>query len=120
MSSKSLTGASVTSIILSILLSGDNYGYSIIKRVRDLSGGKLEWGAGSLYPVMHRMKSQGLLDDYWVEREGERRRRYYKITQKGRLALEVEKQKWLTVHEVLAHLWGLPIITEDVVVGISK
>ena len=107
MSDKSLTGASVSAIILSILQDGDNYGYAIIQKVRKLSGGDVEWAAGSLYPVLHRMKTNGWIEDYWVEKEGERRRRFYRITKKGVRALEREKKKWMTVHGVLAQLWDL-------------
>lgn len=107
MPSKSLTGASVHAIILSILTSGDSYGYDIIRRVRQLSDGDVEWAAGSLYPVLHRMKTNGWIEDYWVQKEGERRRRYYRITKQGVRALEKEKKKWMTVHGVLAQLWDL-------------
>ena len=107
MSTKSLTGASVSAIILSILKDSDSYGYAIIQKVRRLSGGEVEWAAGSLYPVLHRMKTNGWIDDYWVEKEGERRRRFYRITKSGLRALEKEKKKWMTVHGVLAQLWDL-------------
>jgi DNA-binding PadR family transcriptional regulator len=107
MSTKSLTGASVSAIILSILQDGDSYGYAIIQKVRSLSGGEVEWAAGSLYPVLHRMKTNGWIEDYWVDHDGERRRRFYRITKKGVRALEREKKKWMTVHGVLAQLWDL-------------
>ena len=113
MPSKSHTGASVKAIILSILAHGDSYGYDIIRRVRTLSGGHVEWAAGSLYPVLHRMKTEGWIEDYWVEKEGERRRRFYRITKIGLQALEREKQNWMNVHGILEKLWNLePSITE--------
>ena len=112
MSSKAITGASVQAIILSILSQNDSYGYAIIQKVRRLSNGEVAWAAGSLYPVMHRMRSEGLVRSYWVEQAGERKRRYYQITPKGLNALELEKKKWLVVHNVLAQLWGLqPSVT---------
>lgn len=77
-----------------------------------LSGGEIEWAAGSLYPVMHRMETDGLIEAFWVEQEGERKRRYYRITPRGLNALDVEKREWLTVHNILAQLWGLqPALT---------
>ena len=106
-SSKAMTGASVQAIILSLLGHADSYGYEIIKKVHRLSGGEVEWAAGSLYPVMHRMMADGLVDAYWLEPEGERRRRYYRITPKGRKALEAERRQWMTVHGILAQLWGM-------------
>ncbi len=106
MSSKSLTGASVAAIILSILVSGDSYGWAIIKRVKELSGGEVDWKAGTLYPIMHRMKTNGWIEDYWLEGDAERHRKYYKITPAGLRQLETEKKKWMTVHSVLEQLWS--------------
>ncbi|GAG59318.1 unnamed protein product [marine sediment metagenome] len=106
MSTKSLTGASITAVILSILQNGDSYGYDIISQVRERSGSQIEWKAGSLYPVMHRMQTNGWIEDYWLEPEGERRRRYYRITEKGRTALAQERQKWMMFHNILVGLWG--------------
>ena len=107
MPAKALTGASAQTIVLSILERKETYGYQIIKRVNELSQGDVEWAAGSLYTLMHRMKADGLVDSYWVTPEGKRRRRYYKITAKGKKALEKEKKAWLSVHNIFVQLWGL-------------
>ena len=107
MPAKALTGASAQTIVLSILQQGESYGYKIIKRVSQLSGGEVEWSAGSLYTLMHRMKTEGLVESFWVEKAGERRRRYYRITQKGNKALEEEKQAWMSVHGIFVKLWGM-------------
>jgi len=107
MPAKALTGASAQTIVLSILQSGENYGYRIIERVHQLSDGAVEWSPGSLYPLLHRMKADGLVESKWVEKEGERRRRYYRITPKGNRLLERERKEWLSVHLILARLWGL-------------
>ena len=104
MSSRSLTGASIHAIILSILKNGDSYGYDIIQQVRTLSNCEVEWAAGSLYPVLHRIKSRGWIEDYWVQPENERRRRYYKITLKGLRELERETREWMTIHNLLEQL----------------
>ncbi|HMB89497.1 MAG TPA: PadR family transcriptional regulator [Rhodothermales bacterium] len=107
MLSKSMTAASINAIILSLLeQGGESYGYLIIKNVRELSGGAIDWPAGSLYPVLHRLKTEGLVESYWNQPEGERRRRYYRITAKGRQALSAEKSQWFTVHNLLIQLWG--------------
>ena len=71
--SKDLVAASATPLILSILAEGDSYGYAIIKRVRELSGGQMEWTDGMLYPVLHRLEKQGLVESYLrSERNGTR------------------------------------------------
>lgn len=103
-STRSLTAASIQVIILSILRCGDSYGYDIIQEVHDLSDGSVEWGAGSLYPVLHRIKARGWIKDYWVEPEGERRRRYYSITPLGLAALETETREWMTIYKIIEHL----------------
>ena len=107
MPSKALTGASAQTIVLSILQRQQSYGYEIIKQVNELSGGEVEWSAGSLYTLMHRMTAEELVESFWVEKEGERRRRYYRITAKGAAALETEKKAWLSVHGIFVQLWGL-------------
>ena len=104
MSTKSLNGASIAAIILSILQNGDSYGYDIINQVRKRSNGQVEWAAGSLYPVMHRMQTNGWIEDYWFEPDGERRRRYYRITKKGEKALAAERRKWMMFHHILTEL----------------
>ncbi len=110
--SRELVGASVQPIILSILNQQDSYGYAIIKKVKRYSFGALEWKDGSLYPVLHRMEDEGLIESYWQETETGRRRKYYRIKDAGHSQLEIEKRQWLHVDAVLAHLWGLqPRIT---------
>lgn len=101
-----LTGASVHAVILSILDENDSYGYGILGRVEELSGGEIEWAAGSMYPVLRRMKTNGWVEDYWDEPDG-RRRRYYRITDSGRKQLERERRKWMSVHRMFEQLWGL-------------
>ena len=101
-----MTAASINAVLLAILARGDSYGYEIIKQVRDLTDGAIDWPAGSLYPVLHRLKTDGLVESYWMQPEGERRRRYYRITEKGRKALGAEKEQWFTVHNLLMQLWG--------------
>lgn len=107
MISRELAGASAKPIILSILASGESYGYAILQRIEDLSGGKLSWDDSTLYPVLHRLENEGLLSSSWRVAETGRRRKYYRLTAKGREVLEAEKRQWLRVDAVLAQLWGL-------------
>ena len=107
MANKSLTGASAQSIVLSLLDRGENYGYQILKNVHELSDGEVEWIAGSLYPLLHRMTADGFVESAWREEDGLRRRRVYCITAKGRAVLETEKRNWLSVHKIFSRLWNL-------------
>ena len=81
--SKDLVAASATPLVLSILSQGENYGYAIIKRVRDLSGDKMQWTDGMLYPVLHRLENQGLIISEELVSETGRKRKYYRIEDKG-------------------------------------
>jgi DNA-binding PadR family transcriptional regulator len=102
---KALVAASTKPIILSILLGGEDYGYEIIQKVKDISGGSLEWSDKMLYPVLHRMEKEGLLISQWKMSNGGRLRRYYRITEKGRRALDFERRQWHSVTNALAKLW---------------
>jgi DNA-binding PadR family transcriptional regulator len=105
MISKALVAASTKPIILSILLSGENYGYQIIQSVKTISGGKLEWSDGMLYPVLHRLEKDGFISSQWKTSDEGRLRKYYLITDLGKKELEAEKRQWLSVHAALSKLW---------------
>ena len=103
--SKDLVAASATPIILSVLLEGESYGYEIIRRVRMLSAGTLDWSEGMVYPALRRLEERGLLKARWVAADGERRRRYYSITTRGREELAAEREVWRTINSALVRLW---------------
>lgn len=107
MISKELIAASSSIIILSILKESENYGYQIIKKVKELSGEKINWTDGMLYPVLHRLESKGFISSSWKESDIGRKRKYYKITEIGRNELKNEKKQWSTVNNTLGAIWGL-------------
>ena len=102
---KDLVAASATPLVLAILAEGDSYGYAIIKRVAELSGGQLQWTDGMLYPVLHRLERQGHVAAKWSESESGRRRRYYRITREGRAELSAQRKQWQVVDGALRGLW---------------
>jgi len=112
MISKALIAASTKPMILSILQHEINYGYQIIQSVKKISGGKLDWSDGMLYPVLHRLEKDGLISSFWQISEEGRRRKYYKITEKGHEELEMDKKQWISVHEALSKLWE-PVTVYD-------
>lgn len=105
---KELVAATSTSITLSILSEGDSYGYEIIQRVTERSGGELEWTEAMLYPVLHRLENRGLVKSYWQKSFSGRKRKYYAITSAGKAELKDKKRQWRTVAAVLAALWDEP------------
>jgi len=104
--SKDLVAASAGPLILSILQRGESYGYAIVQRVRELSGGQIEWTDGMLYPVLHRLEAQGAITSRWETAPTGRKRKYYAIKAAGRKALVKQKGQWLLVHGTLANLWS--------------
>ncbi len=102
---KDLVAASATPLVLAILAEKDSYGYAIIKRVAELSGGHLQWTDGMLYPVLHRLERLGFVTARWGESECGRRRKYYRITRQGRAQLVAERQRWQMVDDTLRGIW---------------
>src|SRR5687767_10806894 len=102
---KDLVAASATPLVLAILSEGESYGYAILKRVRALSGGELEWTDGMLYPLLHRLLRLGYVTTEWRTPPEGRRRRYYAITDDGRSALADQQRQWLAVTRALNDVW---------------
>ena len=103
---KDLVAASATPLVLAILAEGQSYGYAILKRVRDLSNGELEWTDGMLYPLLHRLERLDLVTTEWQTPPEGRRRKYYAITDEGRAALAQHKRQWAAVTRALRDVWG--------------
>lgn len=98
---RDLIAASVTPLLLSLLAQEECYGYRIIQRVKECSGGNLEWSEGMLYPVLHRLEKRGLITSQWKTAESGRRRKYYALTQKGRMELKRQQKEWHAVTHAL-------------------
>lgn len=105
MISKNLTAASTKPIILGILKQGNSYGYLIIKKIKEMSGGNMEWSDGMLYPVLHRLEKDQLIRSEWIMSDDTRPRKYYKITERGKKELILEKEQWVQVNSVLSKIW---------------
>jgi DNA-binding PadR family transcriptional regulator len=96
--------ASATPLVLAILADGESYGYAISKRIRELSGGEIEWTDGMLYPLLHRLHRLGYVTADWRRSPEGRRRKYYAITEDGRSALADQQRQWATVTRALDDL----------------
>ncbi|MDR6507262.1 PadR family transcriptional regulator [Arthrobacter oryzae] len=102
---KDLVAASATPLVLGILSEGDLYGYAILKRVGELSGGGMEWKDGMLYPLLHRLERLGYVSSSWAMSEAGRRRKHYAITPAGRDALADRQEQWAVVAAALRQVW---------------
>ena len=118
--SKDLIAASAVPLVLSILEQEDSYGYAIIKRVSELSAERIQWKDGMLYPVLHRLEEQGLIESYRRDSETGRKRKYYRIKQTGAVELAAQRAQWRTVTETLARVWGDGQVLAAVLLGIGR
>lgn len=102
--SRELVAASATPLVLAVLKSGDSYGYEIIRRIRDLSAGELEWKEGMLYPLLHRLAEQGLIATYDGTSTTGRARKYYRLLPAGDRALRAHRDSFDLIGSILSGL----------------
>ena len=81
-------------LILSLIEHRTRHGYEIGKLIEERSEGVLKYNVASFYPLLYRLEARGLIDGRWVEKAGQRRRRYYKLTTKGKKMLETQRSTW--------------------------
>jgi PadR family transcriptional regulator PadR len=106
MFSRRLLSAALEPLMLSLLADGPKYGYQIIKRARQISGDQISWSNSQLYPLLHRLESNGLVKVFWRPSDSGPDRKYYELTSKGHRSLEARKSEWQMMHAILAELWG--------------
>ncbi|MFI6574818.1 PadR family transcriptional regulator [Nocardiopsis sp. NPDC050513] len=102
---KDLVAASATPLVLGILAEGESYGYAIVKRVNELSGGQMQWTDGMLYPLLHRLERNGYVQASWGTSDAGRRRKHYAITQAGLETLAERQKQWSVVADALKQVW---------------
>ena len=103
---RELKKGSAELLILSLVESRARHGYEIGKLIEDRSGGALRFNVASLYPLLYRLEKRGWLQGKWVEKEGQRRRRYYRLTAQGRLVLAAQRRGWDTFVESIRRITG--------------
>ena len=98
---RALQKTSAEIVVLALLDERSRHGYELAKLIESRSGGKLEFQVASLYPMLYRLEARGWVAGRWVERPGERRKRYYRITARGRKILALQRQSWREFFDVL-------------------
>jgi transcriptional regulator len=93
-SDRELKKGSAELLILSLVEARPRHGYEISKLIEQRSGGALRFYVASLYPLLYRLEKRGWLQGRWVEKEGQRRRRYYRLTRQGRKVLASQQRGW--------------------------
>ena len=94
-------------LILSLLDALPRHGYEISKLIEQRSQGALSFHAASLYPLLYRLEKRGWIQGRWVEKSGQRRRRYYRLTAQGRKILASQRQGWQTFVEAISRITGV-------------
>ncbi len=92
-------------IILSSLIEGEKYGYEITKTVYNLTNSAIQLKEGSLYPALHKLEKQGLVEGFWIQQEpGKPNRKYYRITELGSKTVQQEKEKWKSYMDIMGRV----------------
>lgn len=103
---KDLVAAAATPMVLGILAEGESYGYAIIQRVGELSGGELEWSDGMLYPLLHRLERLGHVESSWGASPSGRPRKHYRLSSTGRAVFAEQRKQWAVVSSALQRVWS--------------
>ncbi|MDF9408378.1 PadR family transcriptional regulator [Pelotomaculum isophthalicicum JI] len=107
---KELLKGSTVAIILAMLDQQPMYGYQMIKEIEKHSEGVFVFKEGTLYPILHSLESEGMVESYWTETEGNRRRKYYKITGEGRSQLKEKRNEWAAFYKAVNQVLGEGIV----------
>ena len=103
---RELKKGSAELLILSLLEARPRHGYELSTLIRSRSGGALVFHVDSLYPLLYRLEERGWIKGAWLERAGERRRRYYKVTSEGRRVLRRQRKTWAAFVEAVRLVTG--------------
>ena len=94
-------------LVLAALEGRSRHGYEIAKLIDERSGGMLRFHVASLYPMLYRMERRGWIDGAWVEKAGQRRRRFYRLTPAGRRVLGEQRESWRELLVALQRVAGI-------------
>jgi PadR family transcriptional regulator, regulatory protein PadR len=104
---RELKKGSAELVILSIVEPRARHGYEIAKLIETRSDGRMKFHVASLYPLLYRLEERGWLQGRWVEKPGERRRRFYGLTDEGRRVLASQRETWKTFVEAMGLITGV-------------
>jgi PadR family transcriptional regulator PadR len=103
---RELKKGSAELLILSLIEKRDRHGYEINKLIESRSDGALRFNVASLYPLLYRLEKRGWIEGRWVEKAGQRRRRYYRLTPDGKKVLAAQRNKWRDFVEAISRITG--------------
>src|SRR5881409_2016799 len=94
-------------LILALVEDRPRHGYEIAKLIEQRSEGVLQFHAASLYPLLYRLEKRGLINGRWVEKAGQRRRRYYRLTTEGKRVLAAQRRTWKEFMTAITRIAGV-------------
>ncbi|HEX5084680.1 MAG TPA: PadR family transcriptional regulator [Blastocatellia bacterium] len=103
---RELKKGSAELLILSLVEARPRHGYEISKLIENRSGGALSFHVASLYPLLYRLEKRGWIKGQWVEKAGQRRRRYYKLTPEGKKVLKAQRSAWESFVAAISRITG--------------
>lgn len=103
---RELKKGSAELLILSLVEKRARHGYEICKLIETRSGGALRFNVASLYPLLYRLEKRGWIEGRWVEKAGQRRRRFYQLKPEGRKVLAAQRSKWRAFVEAINRITG--------------
>ena len=106
MFNRELKKGSAELLILSLLEARQRHGYDICKLIETRSKGELRFHVSSLYPLLYRLEKRGWIEGRWVEKAGQRRRRYYKLTPEGKKVLAAQRSAWESFVAAISRITG--------------
>ena len=104
---RELKKGSAELLVLSLVEARARHGYEIGRLIEDRSGGGLRYNIASLYPLLYRLEKRGWIKGQWVEKPGQRRRRFYRITPEGRKVLAAQRTRWEEFIAALTRVAGI-------------
>jgi PadR family transcriptional regulator PadR len=97
-------------LILSLIEDQPRHGYEIAKLIESRSGGALRFHVTTLYPLLYRLEKRGWIQGRWVEKPGQRRRRYYRLTMAGGKILAEQRHNWREFAQAIARVTGIEYV----------
>src|SRR5690242_13420820 len=104
---RELKKGSAELLVLSLVEGRARHGYEICKLIESRSGGTLKFNVASLYPLLYRLEGRGWIQGRWIEKPGQRRRRYYRLTAEGKKILKAQRNSWREFVEAINRITGL-------------
>ena len=105
---RELLKGTTETLVLAVLRDAPSHGYELVERLRRRSEGIFELGEGTLYPLLYKLEARGLISGKWESRSGERRKRVYRITPRGRKQLTQRSEEWTSLVQGMSLVLGVP------------